>query len=167
MWCHIQHNAIFVSLRVQLFIIVSFQNQKKCNGGLEGLRRLSKSHILKMAAPTFLFLKSEFILCNIFSPFLFCFWCYRLSLIRVGWYRAEALKLIFQGESPQQLSVFLPCCGASERRTSRGWNKRTIHLSSDCPCRQKVTSSGLFGACRALLSVCCSVAQRRQLVFEI
>lgn len=71
-----------------------------------------------MAAPTFLFLKSELILCNICSPFLFCVWCYRLSLIRVGWYRAEALKLIFQGESPQQFSVFLPCCGASERRTS-------------------------------------------------
>lgn len=26
---------------------------------------------------------------------LFCFWCYRLSLIRVGWDGADALKLIF------------------------------------------------------------------------
>lgn len=125
-----------------------------------------------MAAPKFLFLKSELILCNIFPPFFFL--VYRLSLIPAGWDGADAFKLIFffKGARPQQcphsvvLFIHPVVVLQSEGPLSRGWNERTIHSSSDCPHRQKATP-GLSVHVWALLSVCCSVAQRRQLVYEI
>lgn len=74
-------------------IFFSKPKKKKKLWSLEGLRSLSKSHILKMAAPKFLFLKSELILCNIFPPLFFS--VYRLSLIPAGWDGADAFKLFF------------------------------------------------------------------------
>lgn len=61
---------------------------------------------------------------------LFCFWCYRLSSIRVGWDGAGAFKLIFKvqvlnsvppSSSSSGDSVYTPCSGATERRTSLMW----------------------------------------------
>lgn len=109
-----------------------------------------KSHILKkkMAAPKFLFLKSELILCNIFPPFSW-FLVYQLSLILVGWDGADAFKLMFwvflkrcksSTVSPSSDCVSTACCGAAEERTSLMWVKW------DCPHREK-SHNWTFGAC--------------------
>lgn len=78
-----------------------------------------------MAAPKFLFLKWELILCNIFSPFCccFCFWCYRLiGPCCVGRGQQMHLSCFFSSTNLQQCppySVILflhPCCGAAEQK---------------------------------------------------
>lgn len=96
----------------------------------------------KMAAPKFLFLWSELILCNI-SPFFFFFLVERLSLILVERVGSDAFKLIFiKGPHLRPHSVVLfthpVVVLQSEGRLSCGWN-RSIHLSSDCPHREKAT----------------------------
>lgn len=128
--CDVTSNTMLFLLKSKGTAIyyIFFQNQKKkrVTGSGRSQEFIQKATFLKRAAPKFLFLRSELILCNIFSPFLFL--VYRLSLVHVGRYRADAFKLIFffvfKGASPQQclphsvISVHTPCCGAAERRTS-------------------------------------------------
>lgn len=81
--CDVTSNTMLFLLKSKgtaiYYIFISKPKKIKIKklGGLEGLRSLySKATFKKekkksMAAPKFLFLKSELILCNIFSPFLF------------------------------------------------------------------------------------------------
>lgn len=146
MWCHIQHNAVFVQvLRVQLFIVVIFLfKAKKRLRVPEGVRILSKIHIIKkMAAPKFLFWRSELILCNIFLPFF-----------HFGKQAFTDPRQVGRGRCILSLFFFLRCGISSiphltvlfihpvvvlqnEGPFSCGCNKRTIHLSSDCSHREK------------------------------
>lgn len=175
--CDVTSNTMLFLLKSKGTAIyyIFFQNQKKkrVTGSGWSQEFIQKATFLKQAAPKFLFLRSELILCNIFSPFLFL--VYRLSLVHVGRYGADAFKLIFfffKGASPQQclphsvISVHTPCCGAAGQRTCLivGKIKRTIHSSSDCPHAEKA-NTWTIGACLSPLLLCGS--KTSELVYEI
>lgn len=172
--CDVTSNTMLFLLKSKgtaIYYIFFLKPKKKKLWSQEGLRSLSKSHIFKTAAPKFLFLKSELILCNIFPPF--SFWCtsFQWSLLGGMGQMHSSWFFFFKGARPQQcphpviLFIHPVAVLQSEGPLSRRWNERTIHSSSDCPHRQKATP-GLSVHVWALLSVCCSVAQRRQLVYE-
>ena len=159
MWCHIQHNAIFVkSLRVQLFIIFSFQNQKKKKKlrGLEGLRSLlSKSHILKKwQYQNFCSWSQNWFYATFFPLFSF----YWLSSVLVGWDGADAFKLFvffFSSTSPQQrppfsdsvLNTLLWCCRAKDLSHEGGKQEDHLHFVIRLPSQREKSHTWTSGAC--------------------
>lgn len=102
-----------------------------------------------MAAPKFLFLKSELILCNIFFPFfLFCFWCTGSHWSLSGGLGQMHLSRFLckpSTVSPFSDSVSTPRCGAAERRTSLTWVNHEDHqFVIRLPSRSHTRT---FGAC--------------------
>lgn len=104
--------------------------------------------------------------------FFFQFLAYGLRLILVGWEGAHAFQLILKAQAPDGVHIQWFCLYTLLRcyRANNLSHVGEIRGPSICHPTALTERKGhtwTFGARRARLSVCCSVAQRRQVVFGI
>lgn len=145
--CDVTSNTMLFLLKSKGTAIYyfSFQNQKKKM--LWGLWKVSgvyqKATFSKWQHQNFCSWSQNWFYATFFP--LFCFWCYRLSSMSVRWDGADAFKLILKGQvlisapHPAILFIHPVVVLQNEGPLSCGWNKRNIHLSSDCPHRENAT----------------------------